>query len=58
MSFNCGKIETQEEFSNIASVNLLNRLNKTREIFPSVNRVLSILLTAADTSVSVERVGS
>ena len=38
--------------------NLLVRFNKTREIFPSVTRVLSILLTTAATSASVERVNS
>ena len=43
---------------NIANINLLIRFNKTREIFPSVTRVLSILLTAAATSASVERVNS
>ena len=36
----------------------LNRFNKTREIFPSVTRVLSILLTLAATSANVERVNS
>ena len=34
------------------------RFSKTREIFPSVTRVLSILLTAAATSASVERVNT
>ena len=43
---------------NITNINLLNRFNKTREIFPSVTRVLSILLTTAATSASVERVNS
>ena len=43
---------------NIANINLLVRFNKTREIFPSVTRVLSILLTTAATSASVERVNS
>ena len=38
--------------------NLLVRLNKTREIFASVTRVLSILLTTAAISASVERVNS
>ena len=36
----------------------LNRFNKTREIFPSVTRVLSILLTTVATSANVERVNS
>ena len=43
---------------NIANPNLLVRFNKAREIFPSVTRVLSILLTKAVTSASVERVSS
>ena len=38
--------------------NLLNSFNKTREIFPSVTQVLTILLTTAATSASVERVDS
>ena len=38
--------------------NLLVRSNKTREIFPSVTRVLSIFLTIAATNASVERVYS
>ena len=42
----------------ITNINLLNRFKKTREIFPMVTRVLSILLTTAATSVSVERVNS
>ena len=37
---------------------LLVRFNKTREIFSSVIRVLSIFLTTAATSESVERVNS
>ena len=41
---------------NITDINLLVRFNITREIFPSVTRVLSILLTTAATSASVERV--
>ena len=40
---------------NITKNNLLIRFNKTQEIFPSINRVLSILLTTAATSESVER---
>ena len=43
---------------NIANINLLVRFNKAREIFPSVTRVLSILLTTTATSASVERVNS
>ena len=41
-----------------SKLNLLVRFNKTREIFPSVTRVLSILLTTAGTSASVERQNS
>ena len=40
---------------NITKNNLLIRFDKTQEIFPSVNQVLSILLTTAATSESVER---
>ena len=57
MNVNCGNIG-REESLNITNINLLNRFNKTQEIFPSVNRVLSILLTTAATSASVERVNS
>ena len=38
--------------------NLLVKFIKTREIFPRVTLVLSILLTTAATSASVERVSS
>ena len=57
MNVNSGNIG-REESLNITNINLLNRFNKTQEIFPSVNRVLSILLTTAATSASVERVNS
>ena len=40
---------------NITNMNLLIRFNKTREIFPTVTRVLSILLTTSAISASVER---
>ena len=40
---------------NSTNMNLLIRFNKTREIFPSVTRVLSILLTISAISASVER---
>ena len=43
---------------NITNINLLVRFNKTRKIFPSVTQVLSIFLTTAATSESVERVNS
>ena len=42
-----------EEYFNIKNTNPLIRVNKIREIFPSVTRVFSILLTTADTSASV-----
>ena len=58
MTVNCVKIGREEEPLNIANINLLVRFNKTREIFPSVTRVLSILLTTIATSASVERVNS
>ena len=43
---------------NITNINLLIRFNKTREIFPSVTQVLSILLTTAAISAIVEKVNS
>ena len=58
MTVNCTNIGKVEEYSNIPNINLLVRFNKTREIFPSVTRVLSIFLTTAATSASVERVNS
>ena len=58
MNVNCVNIEREEESLNITNINLLVRFNKTREIFPSVTRVLSILLTTIATSASVERVNS
>ena len=58
MNVNCVNIEREEEAVDITNINLLVRFNKTREIFPSVTRVLSILLTTAATSASVERVNS
>ena len=58
MTVNCVNIGREEESLNIANIELLFRLNKTREIFPSVSRVVSILLTTAATSASVERVNS
>ena len=56
MTVNCVNIGREEESLNIANINLLVRFNKTREIFPSVTRVLSIFLTTAATSASVEKV--
>ena len=58
MNVNSVNIEREEESLNIANINLLVRFNKTREIFPSVTQVLSILPTSAATSASVERVNS
>ena len=48
---NTGK---EEESFNIANINLSVRFNTTRVIFLSVTRILSILLTTAATSASVE----
>ena len=58
MTINCVRIGRDEESLNIANINLLVRFNETRETFPSVTQVLSILLTTAATSASVERVNS
>ena len=40
---------------NITKVNLLIRFSKTREICPSVTRILGILLTTTATSLSVQK---
>ena len=40
---------------NITNINISIRFNKTREIFPSVTRVLGILPTTSAISASVER---
>ena len=53
MNVNCVNIGGRS--LNIANMNLLIRFNKTREIFPSVTQVLSILLTTSAISASVER---
>ena len=58
MNVNCVNIEREEESLDIANINCLVRFNKTREIFPSAIRVLSISLTTAAISASVERVNS
>ena len=58
MNVNWGNIGREEYYLNITNINLLNRFNKTREIFPSVTRVLSIFLTTAANSAIVERVNS
>ena len=55
MIVNCVNIEREKESLNITNINLLVRFNKTRETFASVTRVLSIFLTTAATSASVER---
>ena len=52
MNVNCVNIEGRS--LNITNMNLLIRFNKTREIFPSVTRVLGILLTISAISASVE----
>ena len=58
MTVNCVNIGREEESLNIANINLLVRFNERREVFPSVTQVLSILLTTAATSASVERTNS
>ena len=58
MNVNCLKVGRWEECLNVTNINLLTRFNKTREMFPSVTRVFSILLTTAATSPSVERANS
>ena len=50
MNVNCVNIEREGESLNIANINLLVRFNKTPEIFPSVTRVLSILISTAITN--------
>ena len=54
MTVNCVNIGREEESLNIANTNLLIRFDKTREIFPSVTRAISILLTTAATSAYIE----
>ena len=56
MNVNCVNIEREEESLNITNINLLVGSNKTREIFPSATRVLSVSLTTAATIPSVQRV--
>ena len=53
MIANC--VNTEGRSLNITNMNLLIRFNKTREIFPSVTRVLSILITTSAISASVEK---
>ena len=54
MNVNYVNIGKEEESLNMTNINLLIKFSKTREIFPSVTRVLSILLTTAATSASTE----
>ena len=58
MTVNCGNIGREKELLNIANINLLVRFNKAQKIFSKVTRVLSIFLTTAATSASVEKVNS
>ena len=58
MTVNCGNIGREKELLNIANINLLVRFNKTQKIFSKVTQVLSIFLTTAATSASVEKVNS
>ena len=58
MNVNYRNIEREEESLNIRSINILNRFDKTRGIFPSVTRVLKFFLTTAATNASVEKVNS
>ena len=58
MNVNYRNIEREEESLNIRSINILNRFDKTRGIFPSVTRVLNFFLTTAATNASVEKVNS
>ena len=58
MTVNCVNIGRKEESLNIANINFLVIFKKTREIFPSVTCVLSILLIRIANSASVERVNS
>ena len=53
MNVNCVNIGGRS--LNITNMNLLIRFNKTREIFPSVTRVLGKLQTISVISASVER---
>ena len=51
---NINYVNIEERSFNIGNMNLLVRFNKAREIFPSVTRVLGILLTISAISASVE----
>ena len=54
----CMNIQREEEPLDITNFNLLVTFNKIREIFARVTLVLSILLTTAATSASIEKVNS
>ena len=56
MTVNRVNIGREDESLNIANINILDRFNKIREIFPSATRVLSILLKTAATSANVDSV--
>ena len=58
MNVNCMNIERERRRLNITNINLLVPFNKTREVFPSLTRVLSTLLQTTATSASVKRVNS
>ena len=58
MNVNCMNIQREEEPLDITNFNLLVTFNKIREIFARVTLVLSILLTTAATSASIEKVNS
>ena len=49
-------IEREEESSNITNINISIRLDKTRDIFPSVTRAATSVTAA--TSASLERMNS
>ena len=51
---NINYVNIEERSFNIGNMNLLVRFNKAREIFPSVTRVLGILLIISAISASVE----
>ena len=53
MNVNCVNIEGRS--LNITNMNLLMKFDKTREIFPTVTRVLNIFLTTSAISANVER---
>ena len=57
MNVNCVNTGSEESL-NITNINFLIRFDKTRETFPSVTQVLSILLTTAAISAIVEKVNS